>query len=383
MSDGHNQLPYSIRVLINTALRFRDCGQYHEAVSFIENELKGADFGDIERSALLVSLGTSYKRLNDTPSAKKHFSDAIHLNPTNIYALNELGQCYLLERNIEEAEQYFKRVLNIHPENPYALVGLKQCRQKSEGFQRPPVTIPNEDGFVKRTPRFLRRDRRVGAPSPSAFNDSFVTAASSLSGDVPTSTPTPSLSTLSKAVPSEKLSYPDRLKADIEANPRQIGLYERLIPCLLKAGLTEEVRIYAEKALEVDRYNAVAKSHLRRLEDDRNREVSEGPLSRVFAKEAKKENGSVLPLVVAAMEQQQGPEPEIVPTPAPREDLVPMDEVTLVIRVGGKECICSFMIPPSDEPLRVSLIDPALTAGEGKGFVVARGRSGGVNREPK
>lgn len=83
---------------------------YREAIDLYKQGL-------IENAVLWNKMGIAYHQMLQLDNARKHYEEALKLNPRYSEAINNLGTVYYAKKNYGKAIDYYKRALKLAPQS--------------------------------------------------------------------------------------------------------------------------------------------------------------------------------------------------------------------------------------------------------------------------
>jgi tetratricopeptide (TPR) repeat protein len=108
---------------------------YREAVETYRQE-------DMKNPIIWNKIGIAYHQMQQIDTAKKHYEQAVRLNPHYSEALNNLGTVYYHKRSYRRAISYYKKALKLAPSSASIFSNLgtawfarKKYKEASEAYQ--------------------------------------------------------------------------------------------------------------------------------------------------------------------------------------------------------------------------------------------------------
>lgn len=95
-------------------------GEYEKAAGFYEDALNRKPEDPVYFKNLILALGYSYQ----TTKAKEKLREKLEKEPSDIYAINQLGILYFQEGDYSQALEYFKKHIELEPDNAVAYDNL-------------------------------------------------------------------------------------------------------------------------------------------------------------------------------------------------------------------------------------------------------------------
>lgn len=336
----YTQNPHRLYPLISEAAALRKEGDIDTAIDMLNRAFQNFSTPQ-DHAQLHVGIGDCYRFSRQTEKAKDAYIKGVQLDPNNRVGLIGLATCEIYLGNFGPAQDYIDRVFELSPQDHYAIKTLALLNSKKNRNGLNGTTLTN--GFYTHAlPPVRPANPIVVRPAPHPPRPRVVGESSS--------------ERLLNAI----RTYEEKLSE----SPRNIGAHEQLLGLYQQAGRLHKAWKMATDMLGIDSCNSKARAFLRQYPEQPDSPAS-APAVYSIAPDKLQQLG-LKPLAVS-------------PAPAPKAIPIPMDEITVTISINGQIFEAVALIPPSEEPLRVELIDPELEHG-GKGFVVARQRGG---REPR
>ncbi len=284
----------SVPDLLREAVGLRRRFEVTQALTLLEDALPSID-NPIDKARLLVAVGDCHKDKKRFGPAVEVFTQATELDPRNPFAAISLRMLLVRMNQSDKAEPHFKRALGVEPQNTYALYGMvKVCAN----LNRIPEgkTYYDQLKTYERNPRVLddaayRLSLHAGsaaapakpvpaspAPATTAAQpatgstdiiESFRSAG--MTGRAPKALPKgdhrraqsqQDAPPPAQALPTDPL---ERLKLQVEAEPRNVGARKMLADILVRREEFIEAATHLKTILGIDTKNAPARDLLAKI----------------------------------------------------------------------------------------------------------------------
>jgi tetratricopeptide (TPR) repeat protein len=333
---GNMQLGFqTIYQTIGHAAAMRKDGYVEEALTILQNALS-TNPARKDQAQLHIGIGDCYRFSNRTLRAMEAYQEGLKLAPDNKVGLIGLATCQIYEGQYKDASENIQRVFKINPGDHYA-----------EKTQR--LLEARQSGKVVHQHIYHHHNGHNGhavASRENGHTNGFNGHASQIISKSETHISALPKASLAPSAHTEGLEQTiAQLKDKISLHPRNVGPREQLMRFHMRGGALAQAWDQAQEIRKIDSYNALSKQFLHQYKE------------RPPEPEKPREPQS---FIVKRVE-------------IPAEEIA-MDEITITVRVNGQTFEMKALVEPSDDPLRIELLDPAMAETGKKTFINKRNR---------